>query len=1592
MSAPTPNDGSEDVNDFLQRIKELGDKRDQEDEERNRLLEEEILKGRAERQARRAERARSISPTKSSPANTPVAARISTAQANTMSQSPKMDIGSGSEARPEVEHEDAMEKLTGGSISPMKENISPIDSGREIGELDNKRDSSAKSSPSSAMPSRNSTLSWQRRPTSQSSDRPRSRPLSMVASENAARSPRTTGTPEPSTSTEPTLSREQIAQSLASKDPAWFRQTADRGIGSPAYRRNQVEDEDRSDHASTSARIQMPGMSQNASGAEKAVEDPVDRSSSPSRTTTLSGSGSRGSYQASPKISSGFGSPMPLTPAQRFEPPADSKSEGRGLAMSPTQGRISPERLDRPPSPTKGMGGFVQSAMMKRSDSVSKRWSVQSPTGLSRGNSVASRVSVDLGNGTSLSNIANAIEPRTGSKSRENSPHPLSRPSSSHSNATLTQERPGTANSMKSTMTTSTTSTSNDVFIKPALPASRIQTPTSFRADQQDDPEATPKRPETPPPSSPSKTMDPRRWSPTKSSWLESALNKPESPKPKAAAPVPQQPAWMKQKGSVDLLRSPTSASKHEVSIGGLMRSPPPGPMKQQSLGAISSGFSPMAKSVFENKVSQENKGPSKFSEPSAATTPSSTSLPKSPPVAGKVKPETPPKKDFRANLKPREVSSGGNNSNEPEFKNVFGQLKRTKTQNYVAPDELKNNITRGKAALNITGGPKKTERKDEFKEAILKKKEDFKKAQIEGKGITRSTSGGVQESPVPEALAKRQALGRSGSNASELSAQGTSSRPQSFSDSPMPTLTKETSAPGRLQAKEPSVGKLAGRLNPGLAGLLARGPPSMASDTSRSSSPAQSQRTASLSTSTRDPEEPGPQLTHMTKGRARGPRRKAPSTTPAATTPTPAASKSAESKLSSPDAREEIAAKGPESVPLSPRKRALTLIQIKVADAAPTSTSKADIENSGSQPSSPRKLDMKRRSQFLQEASKAAIVPSQLEAPKPLSPTKANPSEITMKSQEPPEAKAVPATKPKPSTPQKPPASFPKASDESPKPAADSPETAKLRPAPLSLSKPAIANQTPTFNGSQTSNRESPIKSVTSAQSPVVSVKNAAAQWSRPSQTKATQDSPRVRSPIKLPTQADENAAMVGAGLRSASPDKPKEPAGSGTSSFKPTPSARPLPTPPTKGPLSPPSSAGLGPPQSPTKIGNSPIPQTSEATNMIGAFFTGSKTGTPDFKADTATLLSTRPDQGTDVRTLRSSLYQLSSDGKKQVVPSHQERILFEGNLYLCTHTFGNPAGKRVTEVYFWVGDEVSSSTVEDAEIFARREAKSASGKLITLRQGKESPEFFHALGGIVITRRGSSNKYDSLAPHILCGRKHFGQIAFDEVDFAPDSLCSGFPYLISTPSGKSYLWKGKGSGIEELSCARLIGMDFGLTGEIEEVEDGNEHASFLQIFGSGAQIPKSADHWKLKSNYNKYCVRLFKAESGTREQVTEISPFCWQDLDAKKIYILDAFFEIYIIVGSAAQSQYASFQNALMFAQEFGILAAGMEDRPYVPVTTVVLEGVPKDMKSVFRKWVPGRAPTLHKPMSPTGGIKRMKSLRVLPLTAALEATRR
>ena len=91
---------------------------------------------------------------------------------------------------------------------------------------------------------------------------------------------------------------------------------------------------------------------------------------------------------------------------------------------------------------------------------------------------------------------------------------------------------------------------------------------------------------------------------------------------------------------------------------------------------------------------------------------------------------------------------------------------------------------------------------------------------------------------------------------------------------------------------------------------------------------------------------------------------------------------------------------------------------------------------------------------------------------------------------------------------------------------------------------------------------------------------------------------------------------------------------------------------------------------------------------------------------------------------------------------------------------------------------------------------------------------------------------------------------------------------------------------------------------------------------------------------------------------------------------------------IVGALSQNQSNAFSTALLFAQDYAMEAASLEDRPFLPVSTVVLEGVPRDMKFVFRSWEDKQIPTSA---LMAGKPRRQGSLRIVKLAAALAATR-
>ncbi|KPA42945.1 hypothetical protein FLAG1_04131 [Fusarium langsethiae] len=1541
---------SDEVSQFLEQVERLRGQQIEEDEVR-------------------AQRARSISPQKSSPANTPSprSSRRSVHLTEALKlDSPRFqrDESASRSAEPEAKADTSMDL----SSSPTKENEAPSD-------VDTKS--------TTTPPTRYSTLSWQRRPNSRSGS---TRPLSMLATQNATQRSfigSHDSTPAPASATEETFSKDQIAQSLGSKDPSWFRQTADRGTSSAAYRKNQVEDTDRLDMASVKA--QLPGMTDeqpmSSPPVEKPIEKPVEKAvESPAE-------------EPATPTKMKLANPPSLNPPG-FDAGEDKSLDGRLSNTSP--GRGSPTRSNsRSNSPTKGMGGFVQSAMMKRSDSV-KRWSVTSPPSLNRVNSIQP----SQGAGLSLN-----TRPQSRSGPGVTTPG-SSRPTSRHGES--------------------------DNEVTPKAPAAAPTVDTALGDSAL--------------PLSPTKTMDPRRWSPTKSSWLESALNKPpESPNKSHHKSSSSQPAWMaelnKNKGGVPEGTRPRPGSishKHQVSIGGLMRStpmgtatktnttglggiysPPPGGNRPLSMHSTSLGFSKSAPKLepetpTESKITQsdsepvpdpelteqEKKAPESAKEDTISpreTKPASTL-----PVT---KSEAPSKMDFRKSLRPRPTGSDAPKTQEPEFKNVFGTLRRTKTQNYVAPDELKDNILRGKASLNQTGGPQKTERVDEFKEAILKKKDDFKKVQAEGKGISRSNTP-TNDSPLPEGLARRAEMARRKSVA-DVKSTPASSKPDSPKPTPgpkrmhsqtfstpksapkpapepadeglkrvvtdskakpeaprgLPGLHKETSSPARLQGG--IGGKLAGRFNPALAGMLARGPPPMA--TNGGKAPEESDSKGSANTTVTEPSTPGPQLTHMTKGRARGPRRKAPT-------------KAVPSAASGTTATEQKPAQEKPNVttpkPIEPAKEEPVEQAVHPAE---------NIESTSTPLSIQQQVAAKAAVQRKPVLTKPITKPQENEPQRPLTRedrTSSFPSKRSSK------AEFTPNDYPSPLRIQK-------TGDAGPQPGSpkkldtnrmsrfldrssnDAPEPAKE---PVRLTHKRTGSRSPIKMFQRQLPEPEPSSPTKVDSDPVASVKNARTMFggAAPAPSMAAKPSFDSSEPAVLKTPPPK-----------ASPRPLPQSEHSSPLQVNKTPSrvaTRPLPTPPSKKPQTPKEPQTPKAQQTPSAVPPKTPSQGNDVASLLTDFF-GPKPPKAEYKVDAAELLMNRPPTGpTKIQSLSFQVFQISAEGKKTPVASHYERTLFEREMYIAPYSFLNEAGWKRLEFYFWVGDQVPESAADDALLFVQKEAKALGGKVVKMHQGKETAEFLQALGGVALVRRGSSNKYDSLAPNMLCGRRYQGQVAFDECDLTTASLCAGFVYVL-TSQGKAYIWKGRGCDVTELSAAKLIAMELALTGELVEIDDGDEPESFWRLFEGGSK-PHSADHWRLKPNYSKYCSRLFCSDAEIRQQVSEIAPFNQHDLSPEHIYVLDAFFEMYIIVGARAQSQYSSFRNALDFAQEYAILAAGMEDRPFVPISTVVLEGIPRDLKRVFRFWRDDLNPTAT---NTSTSLKRGRSLRVVSLTQALQALR-
>lgn len=1367
------------------------------------------------------------------------------------------------------------------------------------------------------------------------------------------------------------MSRQDIAASLGGKDPAWFRQTADRGLGSAAYRKNDSEAHKPASFANGSMRL--PGLSNGTGKASERFKDsdssvrpePPSKVSSPTTIEERRAHHLDSGAPARPiSVASSTPTKTPMLDLPIFKPlDLDTVTEPGVLGLDRSSSVLSSD--ERPPSPTKGLGGFVQSAMMKRSDSVSKRWSVQANAGLKRGDSVAGPRPPHLPGVAGFSPGHSRNPSKDVRAEGSSSPLSSSRPVSSHGGGLVPVTRGRPLPLPEESVAISDNAPSAGSHVKEPLP---VESPTRETRDLP----MTPPPLESPLARTPSKTMDPRRWSPTKASWLESALNKPEPSR--FAAAKPEIPAWKlnMQRSKVEqqhqapetaavadtklpvssepLPQKTVSSEKDHVDIGGgdgpewKRNTKETGASKALNVDQISSPTNDKTRAdVKEDKpavpskrnitpvqqqplldnskgddstTSMQNKQAE--SEAASPTRPKVVTKSDTKPPVVRPKPQTPPKTDFRSSLKSRQGGAASSNESEPEFKAVFGKLKRTQTQNYVAPDVLKDNISRGKAALNATGGPQKSNRVDELKESILQKKEAMKAA---GGSPTKRPESFIQPEkatePVPEALARRKTLHKTTASTEKVdlvkifdppgkalpsaAAQTPPEKPNLFEDRSLPVrgrLPEKLSATSQLQRvqkeptgvpikpvqpqeaepkllgkgnpvstaepdsastfapKLPDNSKLAARLNPALAGILSRsGSPKLPGDATPKSNgelPVRATEQGSHSGAG----DASQDLTHMTKGRARGPKRRAPKSSSSTKETTEPDVEKTETPSASVRAEKPSTAKSFEAKP--------SVVPLNAFDPQPK----------------PRTSNRKLASLEELSAHAGAEKPgSQTLVSQPQGALKAS-AETGNDSPKSTQSSSSPMPKSKPDVATKS-AEVRKVSNTGAPSAKDSPGPAKA-PSPKKFEvltdRTVPASTPPAFDGMRESIPFTPLKASNLPLTPSTSKLNT----TKPA--KPLPDSPAKST--ATPSKVSGLGLQLGSAIKGAA--------------------AAPVLTPPPES-----ETASRRAEPSPRKA-SSPSKSASLIKPRLEGFFGILPHAKEGAEFDTEKFLSSQRKAQEKPKTLSNQIWEVTGDGKRTAMPPQQEHILFEDCMYLSVHSMESPNGSKTFEVYLWCGDEVPEAAVEDAQLFCRKIARDNHAKLEVVRQGKESAEFFQALGGIVIIRR---NKTSAL--YMLCGRRHLGHVAFDEVDLSSSSLSSEFPFLISAKFGKLYLWKGMNSDQEDVGCARLIGMDLGLTGEIEEVSEGEEPTSFWEAFptrsprkpntrkGAGAtqarsQAPKlyRVEHDRPKSAGSFWGLRSASPPKQANVAVVEeIAPFTQRDLDPNNIHLLDMYDELYV-----------------------------------------------------------------------------------------------
>ncbi|KAG9057566.1 hypothetical protein FS842_005778 [Serendipita sp. 407] len=289
----------------------------------------------------------------------------------------------------------------------------------------------------------------------------------------------------------------------------------------------------------------------------------------------------------------------------------------------------------------------------------------------------------------------------------------------------------------------------------------------------------------------------------------------------------------------------------------------------------------------------------------------------------------------------------------------------------------------------------------------------------------------------------------------------------------------------------------------------------------------------------------------------------------------------------------------------------------------------------------------------------------------------------------------------------------------------------------------------------------------------------------------------------------------------------------------------------------------------------------------------------------------------------------------------------IFYEGDVIAIVYRGKNKtSGLVATTVWAWIGRKAALTEKENGKLTDL--ATRFNTSLVKIDQGKEPYDLVQVLGGVIAIRHGSRSHWSPENTALHCIRAHGSHfIVIDQVEILSRNVCSGFSYCFSVLE-TVVVWYGRGSSVLEREAARSYAKSLVVEGiTLAELEEGSSDETFWMMLDD--EVYANADYWRFKNQMQVVTPRLWHISNGALQPVV---PFCASDVARDGVYMYDGVFELFVIVGQEARGNRADIRLALSAAESLASASAVTRSFPPPMHVLILPTRIPLDLRASLR----------------------------------------